>query len=233
MHLSTRPTAARRALAVLVALAVALLTTVTLTGAAPAGASTPCPTVTPGPLRFTFTAQFTNGTVDMNGKAKVTGASGAACGTIVPSGGKLVATVPAANMSFGDAEAVIFGLVPVPVTMVPLTDFTGTGSFGTTGIHTTLSGSVSATTNLLGFRCSIGPITPTLTTGTSGALTGSPFVKGAGKLVANDFAIPAIASSATCPKLVAYFANLLLGLPAKPGASSMTFDATQVLTAVK
>jgi len=196
-------------------------------GAAPA----PCPTIAPGPFRYTFTSTFTNGVIDINGRAKVTGATGAACGTIQLKQGKIVATVPAANMSFAPAKAKIFGLVNVPIGMTPLSDFTGTGALKADGSHVTLSGTVRGETSILGFTCGVGPFTPTLTTDTSGALTGVPFKgkPGVGKVVAGDFVIPTISVTPKCPKLIAYLGSIALGFPAAAGKSTLTFDATQTL----
>ena len=233
-----RPLRRRARLAGAVAALAVLATGAAVTapvGAAPATCgSAPCPTVAPGPFRFTFTSELTNGTIDLNGKGTATGASASVCGTIAPSGGQLVATVPQANISFSPVTVNIFGFLPVQTQVVPVGDQVGTASLGG-GINVTLSGPVVAETNLLGFRCDVGPFTPTLTTGTSGALTGTPFSgnPSTGALVSNDFDVPRIAPSRTCPRIVAFFSNLALGLPAPAGASSIAFDATQVLTPVR
>lgn len=80
---------------------------------------------------------------------------------------------------------------------------------------------------------SIGPIAAQLTTGTSGDLTGAPIAGPlggvqSGVLVADEFSVPAVQPSATCPGLVALLTSSLAGLPLAPGASSLRFDTTIV-----
>ncbi|MHB8716869.1 MAG: hypothetical protein ACYC9H_12780 [Sulfuricaulis sp.] len=83
----------------------------------------------------------------------------------------------------------------------------------------------------LGFSCVIGPLTPMLTTGKSGSLQGAIFTGSlkngfTGNIVANDFAVPSIQSSKTCPWLIAKLSNLLLSLPAVPGKAAISMEGS-------
>jgi hypothetical protein len=201
------------------------------TGASAASKATsaaPCPTS--GGIPFSST--LSNGTVTIGKHAKATGTSGSACGLVTfdPNVG-LVSTIAQDNISFNPFILHV-GILAVPTQMTAVSDFHGTVSGnpdGTTNI--TLTGSVNATSSILGFKCTIGPITPTLTTGTSGSLTGQPLVGQlpgplTGKLVANDFAVPKATASRSCPKLIAALVNLTVGLPQPPGGSSLTADVS-------
>jgi hypothetical protein len=200
-------------------------------GAAPAAAASaptaaPCPTTGGVP----FSSQLTNGTVRIGRLARASGTTASACGlvTLDPVQG-LVSTIARDNLTF-EPFSLRIGLLSVPTQVTPVTDFHGTvvgNPDGTTSI--TLTGSLTATSRVLGFSCAIGPFTPTLTTGTSGSLTGSPLVGQlpgplTGKLVANDFAVPAAQASLRCPRPVAGLVNLIVGLPQPAGGSSLTAD---------
>jgi hypothetical protein len=165
----------------------------------------------------------------------------------------------AANTSFAPGTVVLFGLISAPQTVAIDGPLVGTATstaniasvlaaiganpddpaFPATVPATsseTVSQPLTATVNLLGFKCSIGPFTPVLTTGTSGSLTGTTLTGPqnltsltatlTGSLVANTFAVPAIQSSSSCPELLAVASNLLLGLPLAAGKSSMQVNAT-------
>ncbi|HEY5153162.1 MAG TPA: hypothetical protein VIJ47_00410, partial [Acidimicrobiales bacterium] len=56
--------------------------------------------------------------------------------------------------------------------------------------------------------------------------TGSLSAGYTGKVVANDFAVPAIQRSNTCPGFVASLSNLLVGLPAAAGKASITMEGS-------
>jgi hypothetical protein len=123
--------------------------------------------------------------------------------------------VPAENISFAPGSLTLFGLISAPATII--IDGPMTGPFGGP-YQQTPSVPLTSTVNLLGFKCSLGPFTPVLTTGTSGSLTGTPLTGSltaqSGTLVANAFTVPAIHPSSTCPAI------LRLRLQPSPRASS-------------
>jgi hypothetical protein len=164
--------------------------------------------------------------------ARASGTTASACGLVTfdPAQG-LLSTIARDNLTF-QPFILRIGPLGVPTQVTPVSDFHGTvagNPDGTTSI--TLTGSLTATSTLLGLKCTIGPFTPTLTTGTSGELSGTPLVGQlpgplTGKVVANDFAVPAAQASARCPGVVARLINLLVGLPQAPGGSSLTADVS-------
>jgi hypothetical protein len=231
VRVSTRPRTRPRTrwLAVLVLALLALATTLLAPLSASAATSAaPCPTS--GGIPFSST--LSNGTVTIGKHARASGTSGSACGLVTfdPNVG-LVSTIAQDNITF-NPFILHLGLLSIPTQVTAVSDFHGTvagNPDGTTSI--TLTGSVTATSSILGFKCAIGPFTPTLTTGTSGSLSGTPLVGQlpgplTGKLVANDFAVPKAAASATCPKLIAALVNVTVGLPQPPGGSSLTSDVS-------
>jgi len=145
-------------------------------------------------------------------------------------------------VSFAAGSVTLFGLISAPDTTTIDSDLAGTASAAinmTTGasvVNQSLSQSISATVDLLGFYCTLGPFTPVLTTGKSGSLTGVPFTGTqnllagtsslTGTVVANAFTVPAGKSSSTCPALIAGVQNLLLGLPLAAGKSSLQLNAS-------
>jgi hypothetical protein len=198
------------------------------TPAAATAAAAPCPTTGGIP----FSSQLSNGTVRIGRLARASGTTATACGLVTAdASGALVSTVARDNLAFAPFSLRI-GLLSVPTQVTPVSDFHGTvagNPDGTTSI--TLTGSLTATSRILGFSCTIGPFTPTLTTGTSGSLSGAPLVGQlpgplTGKLVSNDFAVPAARSSARCPSLIARLVNLTVGLPQPVGGSSLTADVS-------
>ena len=201
--------------------------------AGPAGAdATNCASSKPttGALS-SFHATFSNGSMKL-GSATASGLSAQACGWIHFKNGVLVSTVDATDITFPSVSVkVLFLSLPATVTVnAPLE---GPVSFANnfTTANISLSANLTASAKLLGFSCAIGPLTPKLTTGTSGSLTGVPFTgslsKGfSGKVVANDFAVPAISSSRTCPRLIASLAGLLVGLPAGAGKASISMEGS-------
>jgi hypothetical protein len=217
----------RRGRVAAVALLAALAGVLAVLPASPASAqAAACPTTGGTPL----TTQLSNGTLKVGPVANASGTSASGCGLLLFDAQGFHTLIPQANLSF-DPFQLHVGLLTVPATVSAASDFAGPVTIGTAGIDTSLSGSVTSTASLLGFRCTIGPFSPTLTTGTSGALTGTPFTAQpdgslAGKLVANDFAVPAVRPSLRCPALVAGLVNLITHLPQGAGGSSITFDAS-------
>lgn len=107
------------------------------------------------------------------------------------------------------------------------------------GLDVVVNGSNSATfdatgtpnnPNTLGTNCPVTIPSVPLTTLTSGALVGQPvtgpFHGGVALAVANDFAIPAVQPSPSCPPVIAQTVNKFVGLPAAPGTASLTVPIT-------
>jgi hypothetical protein len=206
-----------------------------LASASPASASTTappavtCPT-TPG---IPFSGSLSGGTVKIGSALSGSGLTGSACGLVDLA--SLTYGINASNFTFNPTSVSLFGLLNLPSTITVVGNATGSLSVApsTSGIafNTTLPLTVKASVKLLGFTCSVGPFTPTFTTGTSGSLTGSPLAGSSlstlsGKLVANAFTVPAIQPSATCPGLIASLSNAVIGLPEAAGKSSITSSAT-------
>ncbi len=84
--------------------------------------------------------------------------------------------------------------------------------------------------NTLGTNCPVTIPSVPLTTLTSGALVGQPvtgpFHGGVALTVANNFAIPAVQPSPSCPPAIAQTINKFVGLPAAPGLASLTVPIT-------
>ena len=213
------------------ALAVAALGTASLAFVGTAGAGASPTDCTAPPETLPFKAKFTNGTLKL-GSASATGLSADACGVLSLDGDTFVSTVQPGDIAFSPVSVkILFLSLPSTVTVnAPLTGPVQLGpNFDTADIA--LTANLSASASLLGFKCVIGPLTPTLTTGKSGALTGTTFTGGfdtgfSGKVVANQFAVPAIRSSRSCPGLIAGLSNLLVGLPAAPGKASITMEGS-------
>ena len=186
---------------------------------------------TTGVVVSSFHAKFSNGSMKL-GSATASGLSAQACGWIHFKNGVLVSTVNATDISFPSVSVkVLFLSLPATVTVNAPLEGPVTFANNLTTANIKLGANLTASAKLLGFSCAIGPLTPTLTTGTSGSLTGVPFTgslgKGfSGKVVANDFAVPAISSSSSCPKLIASLAGLLVGLPASAGKASISMDGS-------
>lgn len=209
-------------------LASALLVSMLGTGTAGAS-STTC--TKPAGAFSTFHASFSNGSMKL-GSATGSGLAAQACGSISIVNGQFISTVLPADISFAPVSVkILFLSLPASITVNgPLTGPAKIGT-GFTSADISLTANITASASLLGFKCNIGPIAPTLTTGKSGALTGKTFTGSlangfSGTVVANDFAVPAVQRSATCPGLIAFFSNTLVGLPAKPGQASITMDGT-------
>jgi len=196
----------------------------------PAGASAESCTALPGAFS-TFHADFSNGSMKL-GSATGSGLAAKACGSITIENGQFISNVQPADMSFAPVSVkLLFLSLPATITVnAPLSGPVKIApDFSSADID--LTANMTAGAALLGFNCNIGPLKPTLTTGKSGTLTGKTFTGSlstgfSGTVVANDFAVPGIQSSKTCPKLIAFFANLLVGLPAKPGKASITMDGS-------
>jgi hypothetical protein len=183
-----------------------------------------------------FATQLTNGTIKL-GNNTVNNLTASGCGLeTTAADGSLSATITKDNATFNDFNLTVSGFT-VPVHTTALGDFTGPVTKNADGsVDVALTGQVQVSPTVLGSTCDIGPITLTLTTKTSGALTGSPFVGTppaplSGKLVAGDFAVPAAQPSSTCSSFVASQINNAVPLPQQPGGSTLTYDASLTVSA--
>lgn len=198
-------------------------------GAVPASATATsaasCPT-SPG---IPFSGSLTNGSVKIGSALSGSGLTGSVCGTVDIS--NFSYSIAAPNFTFQPTSVSLFGLLNLPSTITVAGNSTGSLSVApvASGVafNTTLAVPVVASVKLLGFTCTVGPFTPTFTTGTSGSLTGSPLAGSSltqlsGTLVANNFTVPRILESSTCPGFIAWLSNLVIGLPESAGRSSIS-----------
>ncbi len=89
------------------------------------------------------------------------------------------------------------------------------------GLDAVVSGN---TAPLFGVSCTIGPVTIPL----GGSVTG-PLASTAATLTSNDFGIPAIQPSPTCPSSVAANIDAIAGLPLAAGGATATLPVTASL----
>jgi hypothetical protein len=227
--------ASRRATVRGACLAVAIAGAASFALAAPSGAAAACTSPPTGSLLFHGTQS--EGTVNINGRAKAEGVGGTiSCGVLELATGHF--KIPAEDIVYNPFTLKLLGFLPLESTLT--VDAAAEGALGPhfneageeNGYETAFTAPVTGTVNFLGIaKCAVGPFSPTLTTGKSGKLEGH-FLEGeiltglSGQLVANEFAVPAIAGSKECPGFLAFLSNLIIGLPAKAGASSVTTTAT-------
>ena len=188
--------------------------------------SNTCPTASGASLAFAGT--LSNGVAKFGSAASVTGLTGTMCGLV--NVGTLTATVQPANFVFAPTTTKLLGFLNLPTTITvgaPATAVLAPGKASGT-YDTSMKLTLSANVDLLGlFHCTVGPMTPTVTTGTSGTVSGTPLTgslltKLTGTMAAGDFAVPAIQSSSTCPGIIAGISNLIMGLPLAAGKSTIT-----------
>jgi hypothetical protein len=229
---------------------------VVVPAATSASAQPTCPTLPATSIGAS--AIFSGGVATIGSGAVARNMSGTACATLTQVGAATLAPLPngdegatvnfsvnapQSEVTFAPSTLVLFGLISAPSTVTVDSALTGT-AVSTVDIQAqtitstqTASQSITSTVNLLGFKCSLGPFTPVLTTGTSGSLTGTPLTgadnlatgtaTGTGKLVANAFTVPTMSANGfTCPAILAFGSDLLLGLPLKAGKSSLTMGVT-------
>lgn len=178
-----------------------------------------------------FHAAFANGTMSL-GSAKAVGLSAKACGAVTGKTGAMVLTVQPGDIKFPAVSVkLLFISLPSTITVgAPLSGPFKPGP-GSTSAKVSLKANLSASVKVLGYSCVIGPLTPTLTTGKSGSLQGATFTGSqkngfTGKVVANDFAVPVVQSSATCPWLIAKLSNVFAGLPVAPGGAAISMEGS-------
>jgi len=172
--------------------------------------------LTAGPATVAdITAKFCGVVTVVNGKPPC-GATGS---VIAPTDGQV----------FGTLSATLT-LVPGMSPKVPFVAHPGTITGGFTcessgdGLAVTVTATVSGSTGLYGLSCTIGPLTLPL----SGLLTG-PLSNASITLKSNDFAVPVVGSSPTCPGEVPANLDAIAGLPIRPGGASATLPATATL----
>ncbi len=200
----------------------------------------PAASAAPSSIQIPIAIALTNGSATIGSHIAATGITGVSTGTLSIDGSlanPLAIDVPRSDVQIQPNTARL-SLGPLgvglPATFTATSALAGTAQIHANGaITSTISASLETTAQVGPFSCTIGPITAQLTTGTSGDLTGTPITGllggvQSGVLVADDFAVPAVQPSATCPGLVAVLTNSLAGLPLAPGASSLRFDTTLV-----
>jgi hypothetical protein len=225
------PTRTARARLVALAVGLVVVTLSPLLGAQPTGAET-----TPGPCPFdpvlAFDGTLSNGNVRI-GRAAATGATASFCGIFSNSlpGQLYQGPIEPSHIGFATVPATV-DRSRVSITLSPTAPLQATlagPAFPLPGAFM-IAGSYNVRITRLGFTCLSGPVSVTLTTQPNGQLTGQRLTpvgngsRGTGRVVANDFAVPAVASSSTCPAPIARSVNRLLGLPSPAGGSSLTFD---------
>jgi hypothetical protein len=170
------------------------------------------------------------GSLALNGTTPVVidGINGTGTGTIAADG---AINLLQANLTFAPFNITVASVIPAVVTIQPTTDWTGNLDPGT-GVLTIVGGLTahladpSGGTPFLGTDCPVGPLSLHLTTGTSGAATGTPYSTGTGmgKVVDNTFGIPATPDpNPTCTG--ATLLNVNAPLPLAPGLSTTTLTA--------
>lgn len=100
------------------------------------------------------------------------------------------------------------------------------------GLNISITTSNATTESTLGMSCSVVLDNVTFTTETSGTLTGKPVTgpteAGQAQAVSNDFPIPAVQPSPSCPPAIAATFNKLLGLPLPAGVGTFVAPFTFV-----
>ena len=162
------------------------------------------------------------GQLALNGTTPITidGINGTGTGTIDGAG---VMNFPLAGLSFTPFNILVAGAIPATVTIEPTADWTGNldPATGAMTLHGPLLSHLSDGGALLGTDCPVGPLDLNLTTGTSGAATGTPYASatGFGIVVDNDFIIPPTPDpNATCTG--ATLINSAAPLPLAKGQST-------------
>lgn len=198
--------------------------------------SSDCPVSANGDVAFTGTVS--DGSATFGSAATASGLAGSLCGLVDLS--NLQATVQSSNFTFSPTSIKLYNFLSLPTTISVVGASTATLTEATDGDFTTsMTVPLQATVNLLGlFSCTVGPFSPTLTTGRSGSVSGTPLTGSiltslSGTLAAGEFSVPAIQASSSCPGIIAGLANLIMGLPLASGRSTITTNVslTPVLSA--
>jgi hypothetical protein len=195
----------------------------------------PNPSGPPGaPYQLGLVGTVNNGVL-VAGPAKVADINAKFCGIVTvvegkpPCGATGTVVSPKDGQVYGSLSAELT-LVPGMEPKVPFVAHPGTitGGFGcassTDGLVVNLLATVSGSTGLFGLSCAIGPLTIPL----SGVVTG-PLSNASIVLRGDDFAVPAVTASSTCPGQVPANLNAIARLPIAPGGASATLPATTSL----
>jgi hypothetical protein len=191
------------------------------------------PPISPYELGLVGTAS--NGTFTA-GPATVANVNAKFCGIVTLVNGTPPCGATGAAESPIDGQ--IYGPLSVNLTLVPgMTPTIGftvnpgtiTGGFNCSssqnGLAVTLNARVSGTTApLFGVSCTIGPLDLPLT----GTVTG-PLSAANATLSSNDFTVPALTPSPSCPASVAANIDDIIGLPLPPGRASASLPLTASL----
>jgi hypothetical protein len=138
--------------------------------------------------------------------------------------------VPPDGQMFGPLSVALTpvpGMSPVVGLVANPGPISGTLSCGSSqnGLAVALDAVVGGSTApLFGVSCTIGPVTIPL----GGSVTG-PLGSATATLTGNDFGVPAIQPSPTCPSAVASNIDAIAGLPLAAGGASATLPATASL----
>jgi hypothetical protein len=224
-----------------VVLAAALAGVASLGMIAPAGAAAAFKCGEPPENSLFFNGSQREGVIKLGKNATATGVGGPiTCGVLTVGAEGIRYSVPAANVVYNPFTVKLFGFLPLEGGLTvdgPAEGSLGAveqelpdGEFELVGLSTTFEAPVTSTISFLGLaKCSIGPFEVALTTGKSGSLEGT-YLTGeivgpeglTGTLVGNEFSVPKITPSKSCPFFISALSNLILGLPLKPGQSSVT-----------
>jgi hypothetical protein len=162
------------------------------------------------------------------------GTLGTKLGPFTPLSGTFTGTVqgdgtldfPQAGITFPSFDVAITNPIATTVTVTPVADTDFTGNVDPGGGLVTLTGNLTTKITLSAFglaNCPLGPMTLNLSTTTSG---GRAYDAGSATVVDNTFVMPAIPlGSGVCGGYEAAI-NSLVGLPTKPGESTMTMPVT-------
>ena len=137
--------------------------------------------------------------------------------------------IPQDGQIFGSLSAALT-FFPATQPKVPFVAHPGTitGGFScgpsNNGLAVFLNAPVSGSTGLYGLSCTIGPFTIHLTGVVTGPLSNASIV-----LRSNDFEVPGVKPSPTCPGQVPSNLNAIAGLPIAPGGASATLPGTATL----
>ncbi len=142
---------------------------------------------------------------------------------------------PACSISFAPAEVDVYDTVEVPATIAiagPISTSVAAEPAANGGLNINFTAPVTASISVpeAGVTCMLGPVSASLTTQTSGTLTGAPItgsLTGATATgVGNAFTVPAATPSTDCPADLLPSLNTLAGLPAPPGVATFTAPFT-------
>lgn len=190
-----------------------------------------------GPIRYEvpFSGSIVDGQITIPPNVVVPHVYAAVCGLVqLP---ELSGTIRPGDVHFAPNSPNVYvaGLEALPITVSftqPLAATIAPQPASNGGLDIAITTSNQATQSVLGMSCSVVLNQVTFTTRGSGRLTGRPVTgptaAGSAEVVSNDFPVPAVQPSASCPPAVAATFNKLLGLPLGPGVATFTAPFTFV-----